>query len=80
MGGGGAGRNPFNMMEYIRRSHGSVILMESWMRTVMPMAAPMLVRNALIYDSLQERTLRTQKICDKTITTNPKSEVRNNLK
>ena len=50
------------------------------MRTVMPMAAPMLVRNALTYDSLQERTLRTQKICDKTKTTNPKSEVRNNLK
>jgi hypothetical protein len=54
--------------------------MESWMRTVMPMAAPMLVRNALIYDSLQERTLRTQKICDKTKIANPKSEVRNNLK
>jgi hypothetical protein len=54
--------------------------MESWMRTVMPMAAPMLVRNALIYDSLQERTLRTQKICDKTKIANPKSEGRNNLK
>jgi hypothetical protein len=31
------------------------------MRTVISMAAPMLVRNALIYDSLRERTLRTQK-------------------
>jgi hypothetical protein len=80
IGGGAAGRNPFDMMEYIRRSHGSVILMESWMHTVISMAARMLVRNALIYDSLRERTLRTQKICDKTKTTNPKSEVRNNLK
>jgi uncharacterized protein (DUF849 family) len=35
VGGGVSGRNPFDFMEYIRRSpHGSVMFMESWMRTV----------------------------------------------
>ena len=35
IGGGAAGRNPFDMMEYIRRSpHGSIMFMESWQRTV----------------------------------------------
>jgi uncharacterized protein (DUF849 family) len=38
IGGGAASRNPFDMMEYIRRSpHGSVMFMESWMRTVYPL-------------------------------------------
>jgi uncharacterized protein (DUF849 family) len=38
IGGGAAGRNPFDMMEYVRRSpHGSVMFMESWMRTVLPL-------------------------------------------
>jgi uncharacterized protein (DUF849 family) len=38
IGGGAASRNPFDMMEYIRRSpHGSVMFMESWMRTVLPL-------------------------------------------
>jgi uncharacterized protein (DUF849 family) len=39
IGGGAAGRNPFDMMEYIRRSpHGSIMFMESWMRTLFPLA------------------------------------------
>ena len=34
------GRNPFDMMEYIRRSpHGSIMFMESWMRTLFPLGA-----------------------------------------
>ena len=38
IGGGACSRNPFDMMEYIRRSpHGSVFFMESWMRTVYPL-------------------------------------------
>lgn len=38
IGGGAAGRNPFDMMEYIRRSpHGSIMFMESWQRTVFPL-------------------------------------------
>ena len=39
IGGGVAGRNPFDMMEYVRRSpHGSIMFMESWMRTVLPLS------------------------------------------
>jgi len=38
IGGGAASRNPFDMMEYVRRApHGSVMFMESWMRTVLPL-------------------------------------------
>ena len=38
IGGGAVGRNPFDMMEYIRRSpHGSIMFMESWQRTVFPL-------------------------------------------
>jgi uncharacterized protein (DUF849 family) len=38
LGGGAASRNPFDMMEYVRRSpHGSVMFMESWMRSVLPL-------------------------------------------
>ena len=38
IGGGMAGRNPFDMMEYIRRSpQGSVMFMESWQRTTYPL-------------------------------------------
>ena len=38
IGGGCAGRNPFDMMEYVRRApHGSVFSMESIMRTVYPL-------------------------------------------
>jgi hypothetical protein len=52
------------------------------MRTVISMAAPMLVRNALIYDSLRERTLRTQKFVtkQKLQTRNPKVETISNDK
>jgi uncharacterized protein (DUF849 family) len=39
-GAGGAGRNPFDFMEYVRRSpHGSVPSIESLWRTVAPFAA-----------------------------------------
>ncbi len=39
-GGGAAGRNPFDFMEYVRRSpHGSVPCIESLWRTVAPYAA-----------------------------------------
>ena len=39
-GGGGAGRNPFDFMEYVRRSpHGSVASIESLWRTVPPFCA-----------------------------------------
>jgi uncharacterized protein (DUF849 family) len=39
IGGGAAGRNPFDMLEYVRRSpHGSIMFMESWMRTVLPLS------------------------------------------
>ena len=39
-GGGGAGRNPFDFMEYVRRSpHGSVPSIESLWRTVAPFCA-----------------------------------------
>ncbi|MGO9949795.1 MAG: 3-keto-5-aminohexanoate cleavage protein [Steroidobacteraceae bacterium] len=39
-GGGAAARNPFDFMEYVRRSpHGSVMNMESLWRTVAPYAA-----------------------------------------
>ena len=39
-GGGGAGRNPFDFMEYVRRSpHGSVMTIESLWRTVAPYGA-----------------------------------------
>jgi uncharacterized protein (DUF849 family) len=39
-GGGAAGRNPFDFMEYVRRSpHGSVMNIESLWRTVAPYAA-----------------------------------------
>jgi uncharacterized protein (DUF849 family) len=38
VGGGAAGRNPFDWMEYLRRSpHGSILTFESTMRTVTPM-------------------------------------------
>jgi uncharacterized protein (DUF849 family) len=38
IGGGACSRNPFDMMEYIRRSpHGSIMFMESWQRTVFPL-------------------------------------------
>jgi uncharacterized protein (DUF849 family) len=39
-GGGGAGRNPFDFMEYVRRSpHGSTASIESLWRTVAPFCA-----------------------------------------
>ena len=39
IGGGACSRNPFDMMEYIRRSpHGSIMFMESWQRTVYPLS------------------------------------------
>ena len=39
-GGGGSGRNPFDFMEWVRRSpHGSIAIYESLWRTVIPYAA-----------------------------------------
>jgi hypothetical protein len=38
IGGGGAGRNPYDWMEYLRRApHGSVLTFENTMRAVIPM-------------------------------------------
>jgi uncharacterized protein (DUF849 family) len=40
IGGGAAGRNPFDWMEYLRRSpHGSILTFENIMRGVIPMTA-----------------------------------------
>ena len=62
IGGGAMGRNPFDMMEYIRRSpHGSVMFMESWQRTVFPMCTAAIAFGMHVRVGIEDNIWSTKK-------------------